>query len=785
MRNIRHLASIALFLTVSLVASYGAEEAEDANYPWSVSLRSFYDRKGSDNSGDGLPWLLNLGPTGIRARIYPDRPNLLVVKYVFEDAKSPAHGKIKIDDAIAGANGKLFQTKEYHFRKRGLPRNLVSSSGWEGPMLELAPHIEDSQAKDGILTLIVWPKGDQSKQCDVKIQLRTVGRFSPTYPFNCTRSDKLLEELCDFLVMDYQSDNWKKKNTFGEKHSHAHGLLALMASGIPKYEPLIAKEISNYYDNTYDPLDGGFAMWKWGFDSVVMGEAYRLYKDTKLKPAMESLAKAMPHGSAHSNGIYTHRSYLNIKGGGGKPYASIAAISGLNMIGMSLFKANGLPHDKTLHETIHQLYLASAAPDTENIAYCFNNSNTQGVGSNGRDQRHAYVKMKDPSKGLSGKGPGHLCPTGMNGISPSDYEIVWPTKEDPRYKPTDWVALEANENLVEEEKGEFRTFIRYTGAVRYPEPTQPYNTTRSGNHLAPIGMGALAHLIGNKDSKSWNFLGQHCANTCVLGPGSAFDGHASSNLAAFWSILGAAHSDRPDKVRAYLDYMKNFLILSECHNGGLYLQPWGRDRVDTDATYGPRTLPTMTGAILLSLSKKRLLITGAGDGSENANATPKADSLKSAFATVATAKPAAIAEANPKAVTVSETTRLERLGLLRQKIVASAKSGKPLKGMVNVNGKTELYTLQSADEKNLNVDINGASMPVSWKWLKPKDFVALSKSLAKDDDAESLVTWGVFLMANGEVDAAETVFARAKLLDASSVQNLDAREKAEQDQSRK
>ena len=78
--------------------------------------------------------------------------------------------------------------------------------------------------------------------------------------------------------------------------------------------------------------------------------------------------------------------------------------------------------------------------------------------------------------------------------------------------------------------------------------------------------------------KRWEYLGQHAANTCVVGPGNIFDGHASSNLSAFWAILGAAQSDRPEELRAYLDYMKTFIILSEAHNGGLIIQPWGRDQ---------------------------------------------------------------------------------------------------------------------------------------------------------------------------------------------------------------
>lgn len=117
-----------------------------------------------------------------------------------------------------------------------------------------------------------------------------------------------------------------------------------------------------------------------------------------------------------------------------------------------------------------------------NIAYAFGNADK--LNDSDITHRHAIIQLHDHKKGLSGKGPGHVVPTGMQDI-------------------------------------------------------------------------------GTGDKKSWQYLGHHSANTCVNRPGNAFDGHASANLAAFWSVLGAARSDDPEKLRAYFNYMKTFLILSE------------------------------------------------------------------------------------------------------------------------------------------------------------------------------------------------------------------------------
>jgi len=600
-------SSLGIALVMIVVAMpHAAAIFEKEGYPWNVDLRSFYDEELKQALPDGN-WLLNLGPTGIRARIYPERPNLLVVKYVFQDALSPAKGKVAIDDVIAGANGKKFTTAHR------FGRNLRGGGGWDGPMMELAGHIEDSQGSpDGILQLILWPKGNAGQEKTVSIPLRKVGRFAPTFPYDCPRSKRMLEELCDFLVADYMSANWKKPMSFGGmSYGRAHSMLALMASGNPKYEPVIMREMSGYAGRRFDPEGGGFQTWVWGFDGIVLGEYYLLTKDARVVPAMQSLAEVMPQGCQAGNGIYTHRSYPTIIRSGAKPYAAIAAISGLNMIAMSLFKKAGLPYDEDLYQNIHQHYLNSTSPTSVDIAYAFKNAdhlNPPAIQST-----HAVIKVKDPSKGLSGRGPGYICPTGMKGIG--DFEIVWPTRDDPRWKPTEWVAAEAATNSVTElsEPG-LRQVNRHHPQYRgMPEPSGPFRTSKSGGHLAPVGMGALAHLIGNEDQPTWQFLGRHAANTCALGPGNAFDGHAASNLHAFWSILGASRSDNPAMLQSYFAAMKTFLILSETHNGGLILQPWGRDRANcnSDVGYGPRTLTTATGAILLALGERRLQITGA------------------------------------------------------------------------------------------------------------------------------------------------------------------------------
>ena len=590
--------SYKIFMLLALIGTLSTTHAinQRGNRPWSTEIRSYYD--------DALgfrKWFLNLGPTGIRARITPENPDRFLVEHVFQDEQSPARGLVNEGDIIIGANGKPFETP-HRFGRRSNKR------GWDGPMTELAGHIEDSQGKDGLLTLMIHPKGDEDTVNSVELQLEAVGRFSSSYPYDCQRAKRLLEELCDFIVRDYESDNWKSPNAFwGETHGEAHQLLALMASGIDKYEPIIEKYRKRFHDNTYSPTDGGFQTWGWGYDGIIMAEMYRLYGDEKLIEPMRELAETQPWGSFDRNGIYTHRSFIHLRKTGRKPYASIAAISGLQMLSQNMFRQLGLHYEEDLLETIYHHYLRSADPESLSVGYAFRE---EQEGPTGRDRRHAIIRLENPEEARGPKGPGYVVPSGMEDIT--EYEILWPHKDDHRWKPTDWVEEEREENIVEELVGDERRVNRYIGEIPTPEdPTEPYETTRSGKFLASIGLAAMAMTIGDPPQEGWEFLGQHAADTCALGPGNIFDGHAESNLHSFWAILGASRTQDPEKLRDFLDYVKTFLIMSETHDGnGLILQPWGRDWADHGPNWGPRTLPSATAVMLLSLPQQRLILTG-------------------------------------------------------------------------------------------------------------------------------------------------------------------------------
>lgn len=569
-----------------LASSASAVNEKKDGWPWNIKLHGWHDREVAEDLGQG--WFLNVGPTGIRAQITHKEPKYFTVKYVFRN--SPAHGHIKIGDIIVGANG----TRMNEAHQFG--RNGKGPTGWGGPMAEMAPLIEDSQASDGTLELIVWKSGNPQDEAVVPITIKPKPRFSETYPFNCPRSDQLMTELLDFLVADYKRAGQFEKRV----HTHTTAVLALMASGEQKYMRLVDDIMKAYYGKRYDSLDGaGFQAWNHGYDGILMGEYYLKTKDRKLLPAIESLVQCYIESQEVKSGGYSHKPNPFIMrrraSGGPKGYGAMALPGGLAMTAMSLFKEAGLDYAEPAYEHLHQAYLRSVG-ENGSIGYGF------------ADLDHAVIKLtgSNPRRNSSPRGIGYPVEEGMKDIG--NYDIQWPTKKDPRWRPTDWVAREKDTNMVYD-YGEAGRLVIRDQIQEEPRRAYRHDDSKPVHHLSRPGAGALAHRIGNKDNKSWRYLSDLMATGCAKNPEHVFRGHASTLMHVSWGSLGAALAD-PADFREYMDSLKWWFIMAETHDAGFVVMP-GRDYASTDHVYGTRVFPSATAALILSVKDKQLQITGA------------------------------------------------------------------------------------------------------------------------------------------------------------------------------
>lgn len=581
------LPLMVLFLMLFASSSAFAVYEKKDGFPWNLGLHGEHDKPLMDALGTGF--FMNVGPTGIRAQITHEHPAFFTVKFVF--ANSPAAGKIKAGDIIVGANNHVMDVP-HQFGRRNV-------TGWAGPMEEMAKLIEDSQGKDGELELMVWRGGDRSKAEKVMLKIRPVGRFSKTFPFNCERSDKLMIELCDFLANDYE-----RTGKFGRQHTHAAGVLALMASGENKYTRVIERVMSGYPGKRYSSLDGGgFQCWTYGLDGIVMGEYYLLTKDQRLIAPAQSLAVAVAESQNWQNGGYSHKPYpfiqRRIADGGPAGYGPMSGVTGLVMLGQSLFKAGGLEYSDEAYQRMHQGYLSSWT-DKGYIDY--------GMAS----WHHAVIEPVGESigKATNKKGIGYPVPTGMQGVD--QFKLIWPTPQDNRGGSTDWLNSKdelARARVVVSGENQLIVIRDLTskGLTRMPRmPDRPVG------HIFRSGGAALAHAIGNEDNQAWQVMSQVYAHACAASPNAILDGHASTLMHTLWGSLGAAHAGKEAFVR-YTQGMKWWFIMAQTHDGSFVPMP-GRDYASTDHVYAGRTFPTATAALILSVKEAKLRITGATGG---------------------------------------------------------------------------------------------------------------------------------------------------------------------------
>jgi len=118
-----------------------------------------------------------LGPTGAYIRDMNGRGELIVVQ-VLEG--TPADGLLRVDDILLGANGRMF-------RPQRDPR----------PPLGYALYESQTEKLDGVLTLHLARQG---KPLNVQIELKVRPAYGPTWPYDCPRSEEIIDEATDYII---------------------------------------------------------------------------------------------------------------------------------------------------------------------------------------------------------------------------------------------------------------------------------------------------------------------------------------------------------------------------------------------------------------------------------------------------------------------------------------------------------------------------------------------------------------------------------------------------------
>lgn len=230
-----------------------------------------------------------LGPTGILGTKGLGKSEITVDK---AEPGSPADGKLKKDDVIVAINGNPVSRNPGEFRE------------------QLTQAVMAAESTDGKMVLKL------SDKREVVLKLSALGSYSPTAPYNCPKTEKIITGAADALV---------KRLSKAKKGGSATQveLLGLMATGEKKYIDVVGEVLRKQFSSiTYDGKSlqarsreqfkktgrGSAAVGSWvtAYATIAMAEYYYLTKDKAIFPALKTYTLSLVEGQDPA-GLYGHK----------------------------------------------------------------------------------------------------------------------------------------------------------------------------------------------------------------------------------------------------------------------------------------------------------------------------------------------------------------------------------------------------------------------------------------------------------------------------------------------
>lgn len=227
-----------------------------------------FTKGGTIPEGVNKDW--NLGATGCRGWIHTSgfattKARQILITQVAKG--SPAEDKLRKGDVILGVGGKDFSHD---------PRTEF------GKALTLA----ESEAGKGQLKLKVWHEGTTS---EVTLKLPVLGTYSATAPYDCPKSAKILELGCESLAKRVAAPGYGPNPV-----SRSLNAMALLASGNPKYVPLLKKEAAWAAQYRVDK----FSVWYYGYTISFLAEYVMATGDQSVMADLRELTLDSARGQS-------------------------------------------------------------------------------------------------------------------------------------------------------------------------------------------------------------------------------------------------------------------------------------------------------------------------------------------------------------------------------------------------------------------------------------------------------------------------------------------------------
>ncbi len=214
-----------------------------------------------------------LGATGAKGWMFCDKLTTLDARQigiVEVTPGSPAEGVLQKGDVILGVAGKPFSYD---------PR----------PEFGKALTAAESDAGKGNLKITRWREGNTE---EVIVKLPVLGDYSATAPFNCPKSKRILEIGCEALAKRIETAGYDRTQSPVTRALNAY---ALLASGNPKYLPIVKKEAEWAAGFSND----GMQTWYYGYVLSFLSEYKIATGDESIMPGLTRLAMEAAKGQSN------------------------------------------------------------------------------------------------------------------------------------------------------------------------------------------------------------------------------------------------------------------------------------------------------------------------------------------------------------------------------------------------------------------------------------------------------------------------------------------------------
>jgi hypothetical protein len=218
--------------------------------------------------GDKIPkgakhdW--NLGPTGLRGWMFCDKlvtTDARQIAITTVEPGSSADGLIVVGDVLLGVGGKPFSYD---------PRTEM------GRAITAA----ETETGGGRLAITRWRAG---KTDEVELMLPVLGSFSPTAPYDCPKSQRILVQGLESLAESMSQPDYAQSVDAIPRSLNA---LALLAGGDAQHLDLVERE--SQWATNFTTRD--FRTWYYGYVMIFLSEYITAPGDDSVLPGLRRLA---------------------------------------------------------------------------------------------------------------------------------------------------------------------------------------------------------------------------------------------------------------------------------------------------------------------------------------------------------------------------------------------------------------------------------------------------------------------------------------------------------------